>query len=121
MQWGLCLALLGSLLLHAQDAPETTFQKASAALSAGDYAAAELGFQQVLKSAPNNIGALGNLGVVYSRTNRTAKAIAVYRQALELSPEDSALKLNLGLLYLKEGQHGDALPLFAQSVAADPA
>ena len=54
---------------------------------AGDYAAAEEGFRRVLNSAPDNIGALGNLGVVYSRTNRLTDAevdevIDVVRKAL---------------------------------------
>lgn len=92
----------------------------STALSAGDYTAAERGFEQVLGLEPNHIGAMGNLGVVYSRTNRTAQAIEVYARALKLSPHGQGLQLNLGLVYLKEERHHDALPLFVQALHTNP-
>ena len=74
----------------------------------------------MLKASPRNVGAMGNLGVVYSRTNRTGKAIEVYSRALKVSPHDSLLQLNLGLAYLKRDDHAHALPLFAKVVAAEP-
>ena len=89
-------------LLLAADPLAQVFEKASTALSKADYAAAEAGFQQVLKASPKHIGALGNLGVVYSRTLRFDKAIEVYRRALALSPSDKGLLLNLGLAYTEE-------------------
>jgi tetratricopeptide (TPR) repeat protein len=113
--WLLCV----SGLLCAADALLPVFQKAVAALSAGDYAAAEAGFQQVLKAAPNHVGALGNLGVVYSRTSRPGQAIAAYQRALRIVPRDQALMLNLGLIYVKQESYTDALPLFEKLVAAN--
>jgi tetratricopeptide (TPR) repeat protein len=105
--------------LCAADALLPVFQKAVAALSSGDYQAAEAGFQQVLKAAPNHVGALGNLGVVYSRTSRPGKAIAAYQRALRMVPQDQALMLNLGLVYVKQESYTDALPLFEKLVAAN--
>jgi predicted Zn-dependent protease len=88
------------LLLSLPDAsPEVLFERAASALAAGDYGAAEKGFTAVLKKQPNHVGALGNLGVVYSRTLRSARAIETYQRALALSPGDLALRLNLGLVY----------------------
>ena len=107
-------------LLCAADALQPVFQKAVAALSSGNYPAAEAGFQQVLKTAPNHVGALGNLGVVYSRTSRPDKAIAVYQRALRIAPQDRGLMLNLGLTYIKQESFTDALPLFEKLAAADP-
>ncbi|MEO0108483.1 MAG: tetratricopeptide repeat protein, partial [candidate division WOR-3 bacterium] len=57
-------------------------------LASGDLAAAERGFLSVLKAQPNHVGALGNLGVVYSRMDRAADAITVYQRALKLSAND---------------------------------
>ncbi len=114
----LCLLCVSRLLCGA-DALLPVFQKAAAALSSGDYAAAEAGFQQVLKAAPNHVGALGNLGVVYSRTSRPDKAIATYQRALRVVPQDKALMLNLGLIYVKQESYSDALPLFEKLVAAN--
>ncbi|MCU1326952.1 MAG: hypothetical protein JWN34_2322 [Bryobacterales bacterium] len=82
------------------------------ALSAGNYPAAERGFQAVLKLEPRNVGALGNLGVVYSRMNRFGQAIDAYQRALRLAPDDPGLTLNLGLAYVKQEQFAEALPIF---------
>ena len=114
----IALALVACVLAFAQQA---TFEAASNALVAGDYPAAERGFQAVLKVQPNHVGALGNLGIIYSRTGRTAEAIAAYRKALTLSPNDKAILLNLGLVYLKQEAHRKALPLFERVLAIDPA
>jgi len=116
-----CLLLASGFAACAADTLETTFQNAAAALSAGDYAAAEEGFRKVLKLEPNNVGALGNLGVVYSRMHRYADAIEVDNRALRLRPGDSGLLLNLGLAYSKQEQYDKALPLFSRIVAANPA
>jgi tetratricopeptide (TPR) repeat protein len=98
---------------------ETVFEKAVSALASQDYEAAERGFQTVLKAQPGNVGALGNLGVVYSRTRRYAEAIVVYRRALRIAPSDKGLETNLGLAYVKQEQFGLAQPIF-EKLAADP-
>jgi tetratricopeptide (TPR) repeat protein len=114
-----CLCLSAFLLCAAQSAKDV-FDGAARALASGDYETAERGFQSVLREEPRNIAALGNLGVIYSHTNRADRAIAVYRQALQLSPDDEALLLNLGLVYLRQEAHSKALPLFARVVEIDP-
>lgn len=114
----LCLLCVFGLLCAA-DALLPVFQKAVSAMSSGDYAAAEAGFQQVLKAAPNHVGSLGNLGVVYSRTSRPDKAIAAYQRALRVVPQDKALMLNLGLIYVKQESYTDALPLFEKLAGAN--
>ncbi len=119
MKFAACLCLCG-FLLFAADSAKDVFDRAAQALVAGDYPAAERGFQAVLRDEPRHVGALGNLGIIYSRTNRTAQAIAAYRRALRISPDDKAILLNLGLLYLKQESHKKALPLFERVVALDP-
>ncbi len=103
--------LISAVLLLAS--AETEFQRAVQALAKGDLVAAERGFQRVLKAQPNHVGALGNLGVVYSRMQRVPDAIAVYRRALKLAPDEPGLLLNLGLAYLKLEDYNAAKPLFA--------
>ena len=114
-----CLCLCGLFLLAAEPVKEV-FDRAARDLAAGNYDSAERGFQSVLRAEPRNIAALSNLGVIYSRTLRADKAIAVYRKALESSPDEKAILLNLGLVYLKREAHAQALPLFARVVALDP-
>ena len=97
------------------------FDQAARALASGDYATAEQGFKTVLRREPNNIGAIGDLGIIYARTNRADQAIAAYQRALRLSPGDEPLLLNLGLVYLKQESHVQAEPYFARVVAVESA
>jgi tetratricopeptide (TPR) repeat protein len=98
---------------------EAVFARAASALSSQNYDAAERGFHAVLKAEPGNVAALGNLGVVYSRTRHFARAIEVYRRALRIAPGDKGLLTNLGLAYVKQEQYSRALPIF-EELAADP-
>jgi tetratricopeptide (TPR) repeat protein len=106
------ILLVPAVCLMAADTGKAIFEKAAAALAAKDYPAAEAGFQAVLRSEPRNVGALGNLGVVYVRTGQYANAIATYQKALKIVPQDPALKLNLGLAYVKQERYAEAFPLF---------
>ncbi len=92
---------------------ERIFAAAAQHLESGHYAEAEAAFTQVLAREPNNLGALGNLGVLYSRQNRPQKAVDTYRRALLLVPNEPGLLLNLGLAYLKLDDYPQAKPLFA--------
>jgi tetratricopeptide (TPR) repeat protein len=105
--------------IAAAESAEALFQRAASALSLQDYTAAEQGFLAVLRLKPRNAGALGNLGVVYSRTHRYLQAIDVYRRALRVAPADPELRANLGLVYIRQEQFAEALPIF-EKLAADP-
>ena len=119
MKSAACMCLC-ALFLCAAEPTKEIFDGAVRALASGDYETAERGFQSVLRQQPDNIAALSNLGVIYSRTSRADEAIAVDRRALKLSPDDKAILLNLGLVYLKQEAHSRALPLFARVVEIDP-
>src|SRR5260370_34377314 len=95
-----CL-VLAAVLGSAADPLAQVFDKAVAALSTRDYATAEAGFQQVLKTSPNHIGALGNLDVVDSRTARVDKALVVYNRAVRPSPGAKELVRHLGSDYVQ--------------------
>ncbi|MFN9456229.1 MAG: tetratricopeptide repeat protein [Acidobacteriota bacterium] len=105
-----CLALL---LLQGQTTPQL-FEAAVNALRANRLAEAEAAFREVLRREPANLGALGNLGVLYSRQNKPNLAIDTYQRALRLAPAEPGLLLNLGLAYLKLDNHAAAKPLFAR-------
>jgi tetratricopeptide (TPR) repeat protein len=119
MRWAVCAALCVVSVWAAEPAKDV-FDRAVRALSVEDYANAERGFQSVLRLEPRNVAALGNLGVIYSRTGRADQAITSYRRALELSPDDQAIVLNLGLLYLRQENYTRALPLFERVVKLAP-
>ena len=84
------------------------------ALNAGDYPAAEAGFNKILAADPRNVSALANLGVLYAKTHRYGKAIQVYQRALRVSPQLREIQLDLGLAYLKQEDYVHALPYFRE-------
>jgi len=113
----LLLATLGMVRLIAADPLQVIFEQASKDLSAGNFASAERGFEKVLAAAPNQVAAMGNLGVVYQRTHRPGKAMAIYKRALKVNPKDEGILLNLGLVYFKHEDYRQAMPLFERVVA----
>jgi tetratricopeptide (TPR) repeat protein len=114
-----CFSLVCLGLLYGAEQPQAAFEKAAAALAAQDYPGAERGFRAVLQAEPGNVGALGNLGVVYSRTHRYVQAVDVYERALRIAPGDTQLETNLGLAYVKQERYAQALPIF-EKLAAQP-
>lgn len=105
-----CLALC---FLQGQASTPQIFEAAAQALQANRLSEAEAGFHEVLRREPGNLGALGNLGVLYSRQNRPTLAVETYQRALRLAPAEPGLLLNLGLAYLKLDEYAKAKPLFA--------
>jgi tetratricopeptide (TPR) repeat protein len=100
MKWIAAVSLAGALCA-AQPDGRALFEQAALALQRGDLTAAEAGFSAFLKQQPAHVGALGNLGVVYSRQGLPAKAAAVWERALRSAPADVGLRTNLGLAYLR--------------------
>ena len=103
-----------ALMGLSSDTAKQTFESATQALHAGDYPAAEAGFNKVLRLDPRNVSALANLGVLYAKTHRYGKAIEAYQRVLEISPQLREIQLDLGLAYLKQEDYERALPYFRQ-------
>jgi tetratricopeptide (TPR) repeat protein len=108
----LALLMAAACLGGAAQSTADIFNRAAAALASGDYSAAESGFLEVLKTSPNHVATLENLGLVYSRTKELDKAIAMYHRALEIDPDNQGVQLNLGLAYMKKASYAEALPIF---------
>ena len=117
----LCVSI--STLAQAPARPadlQATFERAAAAMQAGDYVEAERGFKSVLQADPHNFAALGNLGVLYARTRRFAEAIAVDQKALAASPDNAGMLRNLGLAYLKQEDYPRAQSYLQRLVDHSP-
>lgn len=112
--------LLGQVPTQSEPSLETTFNQALEAMQASRYPEAEQGLNAVLAADPANVAALGNLGVLYSRTHRLAEAINVDQRALKLDPNDPSLLLNLGLAYMKQEAYALAQPFFQRLTTAQP-
>lgn len=115
-RWVVCLAAMVAMAVDSK----TLFERAVKELYAGNYSAAEKDFQQVLSVSPRHMGALQNLGLVYSRTNRLDKAIEEYRFALTVQPSDPGVLQNLALAYLKKEDYSNAVPVLQQLIDVNP-
>ena len=104
----------------ALDAQEVLFENSSQKLKAGDYPGAEAGFLKILQSDPSNVSALGNLGIVYTHTQRYALAVKTYQKALRIAPNQHGILLNLGLVYLKQDDYERARPYFRELHTLNP-
>ncbi len=71
--------------------------------AAKKFTSAIKGYEEVLKTTPENIAVLGNLATSYHYTGNTDKAIETVKKALEISPSFSVARINYAI-YLFEGK-----------------
>ncbi len=121
--WISVLILAVFLRLHAATQPADTrqvFERGQQALNSGDLAAAEKAFRHVLEAEPNNVGAHGNLAVVYMRRREWKPALAELRTAQSLAPNVPGIRLNIGLVYFRQADYPHAIPPFESVVRDQP-
>ena len=118
MKWyAIILSAAAALLLAAAD-NQQIFERGQRALNAGDLAAAEKDFRAVIAGEPNNVGAHGNLAVVFMRRKEWKAALGELRAAEKLAPKMAGIRLNIGLVYYRQGDYADAIEPF-ESVLRD--
>lgn len=112
------IVLATALALAAQTGRQF-FEQARAAERAGDWAAAEKAYRQVVRADPASAEARANLGVVLARQGRYPAAIAEYRAALKLRPSLHAVYLNLGIAHFKADEPARAVAALRQYLKVD--
>lgn len=70
---------------------------------------------------PDLAGPCVNLGILYARSDRPAKAETAFLAALERNPETPAAHNGLGILYRRSGRFEEATAAYGEALAADPA
>jgi predicted TPR repeat methyltransferase len=85
------------------DTPEDSLRAAIARHRAGDHAAAEQGYREQLKRAPNDPSALHFLGLLRSHQGKNREAIVLMLQALEGNPQYVDAWSNLSIAFYEEG------------------
>jgi tetratricopeptide (TPR) repeat protein len=98
----------------------TQVAEAQRYFAAKEYDKAEAAYQDVLRQAPKNIAALGNLAVIQLEAHHFDQAESNIQQALALDPEDSYSLYVLGLLRLRENKYDDALGALSRAAKLDP-
>jgi len=70
--------------------------------------------------APQDIGTLFQLGLLYYRANRLQGAEVVFKRSVEISPNYSNARYFLGLIYDKFGKKAGAMAEFQKILALNP-
>ena len=113
---GAFLALAASCAL-AQGGPRA---EALALEQQGRNAEAEEAWKTIAQADPSNPEAFAHIGLLESRQENYAGAIASYRKALQLAPAMQGLEMNLGLAYFKASQFPDAIKAFSAELQRQP-
>jgi tetratricopeptide (TPR) repeat protein len=115
--------LLAALTLAGQTREQQlrqAFETGEQAMRSGDLATAEKSFRQVLAQTPADVGALVNLGVVYSREEKWKAALTELEAAQKLAPGVPGISLNIGLAYYRQSAYARAIPPFEAVLKAQP-
>jgi predicted O-linked N-acetylglucosamine transferase (SPINDLY family) len=97
------------------------FQRAMAALRAGELGEAERAFAALLKAQPKHAGALNLLGIILTQQGRFAEAEPFVKRALKETPNSDATLYNYGILLKALNRPDEALQRFSQALAINPA
>jgi len=100
--------------------PDTSLEGAITLHRAGRLADAEIAYQRVLASQPNNPAALHGLGVLCQQTGRAKEALDLLRRAVESAPTSAACRSSLAAVLGQQGRHVEAAGLLHEAVRLEP-
>lgn len=95
-------------------------QQAQQHLDAGDLAAAEALYRDILSTRPQHAGALNGLGIVCQQQGRLHEAIDYFQRALARRPEFAGGHCNLGATLYALGRLDEAATCFDRALALQP-
>ena len=98
----------------------STFEHGQHAMDSADLAGAEKDFRAVLAAEPDNVGAHGNLAVVYMRGRRWEPALAELLAAERLAPKMPGIRLNIGLVHYRQADYKGAIEPFDSVLRDQP-
>ncbi len=102
------------------DSAESRAAQGSAAMQAGDYAAAAEIYAELARERPKDAGLLMNLGMAHYMGGQAPLAIAPLQRAAALQPSLAPVALFLGASLLEVGRVKEAVPPLQQAVTAMP-
>ncbi len=100
--------------------PTDLFQSAFAAFQQGRLGDAERDLRRILRKAPDHIGALNVLAIVYVTLKRHAEAEPHLKAALRLQPRSDVTLYNYGLVLKALNRPDEALQRFTEALALNP-
>lgn len=74
----------------------------------------------MLRTNPENVNSLMQLGIIYAQAGETTEARKAFDKAFTLDPNNAALKNNLGNLYFLDEKYTKAKLAYEEAAALDP-
>lgn len=109
------------VITPATPSSDGLFTLGLAAHGAGQLALAGQRYAQALKIAPEHLGALNGLAVIYAQSDRTDKALQLFAYAMELAPASAHIRNNAGYALLRAGRLEEAETALNKARELDPA
>jgi cytochrome c-type biogenesis protein CcmH/NrfG len=129
---GLCLAagLAGGFTTRGFRVPPAPAVRANPHAASGGHMLSLADMKQVadrqaapllekLKTDPNNVALLAQVGTIYHTTHQFERAVAYYQRAVNAAPKDVALRTKLAASLYRGGDSDAALAVLAQAQAID--
>src|SRR3989338_5770463 len=104
-----------------KDYAEAHFLTAQIEATKGNIALAIKSAENTAYLAPNDIGVLFQLGLLYYQNNQIAESQIVLERAVNITPSYSNARYFLGLIYAKQGNNDKALEQFRKIEELNPA
>ena len=98
----------------------TMFERATAAMAAGDFAEAEFGFKELVLLYPEYPGAYVNLAIIHANNENDAATRAAIDAALALDAKHPAALNQLGMLLRRNGKFPEAEAAYLKAVTVSP-
>jgi hypothetical protein len=97
-----------SAVTPATPSSDALYRLGRTAHSAGQIALAGQRYVQTLKMAPDHVGALNGLAVIYAQTDRTDEALKLFARASALAPTSAHIRNNAGYALMRDGRLDEA-------------
>jgi tetratricopeptide (TPR) repeat protein len=98
----LLVAAMSSGCSQQGDTKEQHLSKANDYVASEQYAKAEKEYRDVLRLAPEDVAALGRLGIIYFNQGQFLQATQLLNKAVELKSDDIEVQLKRGLLFVAQ-------------------
>ncbi len=85
-----------------------------------DYAGAEAMFREVLRLAPDDANAHGNLGDALVHRGKVSEGVAELREAIRLAPDFALAHGNLGLFLVRQGKLSEGIAELREAIRLRP-
>ena len=125
LRWPSLLALtIASLAIAgcSDKAPtkDQILSRANEALAAQRYVQAEKDYREVLRLAPDELGAMRQLGILYYDQGQIAQAYPVLKKYAGLQPDDAEMQVKFGLALFATGDYAQAREAVLQALTKRP-